>query len=214
MPTPRFFARMLIGLAVATGFACSSAPEKPIIRNRSFANFRELSVPMPPELEVIGASCSTDDSRAKVKIAIKDVFISDDGPLTVEAYFNAKKDDLIQSRVIVWTFGGYRFGSLDGTGTAAVFHRKVAGNRVLWQRLGDATAILDGNELELEGDLGVADAVPDIIVIRHAPAEFMKAHRGFRFSSDGIASTITFRNEKVHSRPLPRLPEDSDIVDR
>lgn len=202
---------MVVALVLIT--ACAPSREKPTIGNRSYANFQEVSIPMPRGLNVVGASCSNDGSRANVSISIAGAFESLDGPIIIEAYFDAKQDAMIQSRVIVWTSGGYRFGSLDGTGTAAAYRRNQVGDRTSWKRLGDATVKLDGNELELEGDLGVADPVPDMIVIRHAPGEFMKAHPSFRFSSDGVASTITYRDDKIHSRPLPRLPDDSEIVD-
>ena len=170
----------------------------------------ETELDVPAELRIKSATCIVTEKKAEVAIEFNGGLTPQTGATTVEAYFDDPSDRAIQSLVVVWTLN-YKFGSLDGSGTAAVYHRELINGNELWKRVSNCSVIWSGSGMRLSANLESTNIKPNMIILRNAPNSIITKSPPFRFSNDGIAATVTFGGNRTQSRPLPGLPDDANV---
>lgn len=167
---------------------------------------QEIYSELPPSLRLGRAGVETQGRTAVVTLTFEGNALQAGGRGTIEVYFDSPSEKTVQSRALIATFGGHTQFGLDETDPAGVFVRTVRDENFDFERVAPATLIASGKKVRLEGDLGIADATPNLIVLRYASEEVFQKRPDFRFTSDGIATVVYFRGDEIHSRPLPRLP--------
>lgn len=166
----------------------------------------ELFTDVPDVIRIREARISAHGTATTIMLVMDGTFSRAPGRGTIEVYFDSPSEKTVHSRALIATFGGHTQLGLDETDPAGVFVRTLKDEDFDFERVGTATLIASGKKVRLEGDLGIADATPNLIVLRYASEEVFQKRPDFRFTSDGIATVVYFRGDEIHSRPLPRLP--------
>lgn len=205
--------------AVMFMVGCQSAD--PVISNRSVSSFwlvdaagvrTEQVETVPADLRVIESRYTVDGATTTVDLKFAGPVQEVAGKTVIEAYFDVETDPMIQSRVIVAAFGGYKLGDLDGKGTAAVYQRYLKDGRICWKQIDRASIDLKADRVVLTGQLQAAGAVANLVIVRHASPNVFLQQPSFRFTTDGVVATLIFRTDTVKGRPLPGIPPDDDIT--
>lgn len=200
---------LVLGVVTVCFLSCQ---ERVVISNRSqttyFVGSKEHRAEVPEELQLRDVKVQRNGSTT-VTLIMRGA-LNATWPMTIEAYFDGMGEGIVQSRVVIATFGGYRFGDLPGDGTGAAFARYFENNRLVWKRVGAASVEASKDKITLRADFGVEEAVPNLVIVRFASPDVWELDPGFRFGADGIAATVQFRADEIRGRPLPRLPDHPD----